>query len=46
MIARGSLSYVDIVVSLCWDEQLEEVQAGMPVVVYIGLEEDGTRGIF
>ena len=39
------LPVVDIVVPLCGDERLREVRARVPVVIRIGLEEDGARGI-
>ena len=40
------LPVVDVIVSFCRDERLGEVGTRVPVTVYIGLEEDGTRGIF
>ena len=40
------LPVVDVIVSFCWDEQLGEVGAWVPVAVQVSLEEDGARGIF
>ena len=39
------LSVVNVVVLFCWDEQLGEVEAGMPIAIGVSLEEDGARGI-
>ena len=37
---------IDVIVSFCWREQLGEVRAGMPIAIRVGVEQDGTRGIF
>ena len=37
---------IDVVISFCWDEQLEEVGAGVPIAIGISLEKDSTRGVF
>ena len=39
------LPVIDVIVSLCWDERLGEVEAGVPVSIGVGLEEDSTRDI-
>ena len=38
-------SVVDVIIAFCWDEQLREIQAGMPIAVGVSLEEDGAGGV-
>ena len=37
---------VDVIISFHRNERLREVRTRVPVTVSVGLEEDGTRGIF
>ena len=39
-------SVVDVIVSFCRRERLGEVRAGMSIAIRVGLEKDGTRGVF
>ena len=43
-MARSSLSYIDVVVSFGGGERLREVGAWVPLTIWIGLEEYGSRG--
>ena len=42
---REELLVIDVVVPFCRDEQLREIEAGVPVAIQVGLEEDGIRSI-
>ena len=38
-------SVVDVIISFCWREWLGKVGAGVPVAIWVNLEENSTRGI-